>query len=473
MVDEAVEEAGFFNRLLDSGVPLAVESPPWYAMPDPVREHLTGLGPLDVEAVRRAAVVYAQRGELVAAIQSLLRVDDHDSAAALLAGASQDAVEAQDASELEAHFDRLDPSAIDEHPWALLPIARYLRVATRFEQANALVARASELAIARADPALERAARAESAHELLRRLRPADAAEVGRSVLDTASNEEFLTRARAFHVLACGLCWEVDEHGRRVDRALRESAQCFERASAMYRDLGMRSSAAALVPYWSINLEFTQGQAARALARLDAALAEAIGRPRRWGFVMCFRGWVAADLGLDDICQSSLSEALAIGEQLGSDVLRALAHWKWAIHASYRGDADATLERIRLVEQYPTGWWESGSGDFLAEAADLLDRVGHVAPAREYLERVRAEPKDAAHLVALSEAAIEARHGDPERALVLLDALAQVRVDPRDGWRTTLLRGLAHYRSGDGARAGPWLPRRSRRPLASASRRHR
>ena len=71
--------------------------------------------------------------------------------------------------------------------------------------------------------------------------------------------------------------------------------------------------------------------------------------------------------------------------------------------------------RARAPSSCIAGLVGPGSGDFLAEAADLLDRVGHVALAREYLDRVAAEPKDAAHLVALAAAAIELDTGTRPR----------------------------------------------------------
>jgi hypothetical protein len=105
------------------------------------------------------------------------------------------------------------------------------------------------------------------------------------------------------------------------------------------------------------------------------------------------RGWVTAELGLDDVCRDSLDEVLRVATTLKSDLFVGLASWKLAILTSYRGDADTTLELIRTFELHRAGWWSSGSGDFLAEAADLLDLVGHFALAREYLERVTCEPR--------------------------------------------------------------------------------
>ena len=101
-----------------------------------------------------------------------------------------------------------------------------------------------------------------------------------------------------------------------------------------------------------------------------------------------------------------------------------------------------------------SAWLPLGSGEFLSDAADLLDRVGYTALAQEYLARVKAEPKDAGHLVALADAVLEARHGDPETAEERLLALGHHRLDPREQWRVTLMRAFAAFRRGqDGVAA--------------------
>jgi DNA-binding SARP family transcriptional activator len=65
---------------------------------------------------------------------------------------------------------------------------------------------------------------------------------------------------------------------------------------------------------------------------------------------------------------------------------------------------------------------------------------------------VRAE--DVAHLVALSAAALEPRHGDPAHAVRLIDRAEALRIDPRECWRLTLLRAYAAFRAGDPSAAG-------------------
>ncbi len=81
--------------------------------------------------------------------------------------------------------------------------------------------------------------------------------------------------------------------------------------------------------------------------------------------------------------------------------------------------------------------------------ADDLDRVGQTSLAWEYLERAQADPRDGEAVIAMSEAAMLARHGDPVRAEACLAAVFTHRVDPREAWRVTLLRAYAAYRRGD------------------------
>jgi hypothetical protein len=80
--------------------------------------------------------------------------------------------------------------------------------------------------------------------------------------------------------------------------------------------------------------------------------------------------------------------------------------------------------------------------------------VGHTALAVEYLGRADSGPKVAGRLLALAEAALEARHGEPALAERKLVALAQQRLDPREQWRATLLRALAAFRRGEHDQAG-------------------
>jgi DNA-binding SARP family transcriptional activator/tetratricopeptide (TPR) repeat protein len=454
LVDLAAGEEGFFERSLSAGIPYTPARGPWWDLPGPVRDYLTTFSPLSADAMRLAAKEYGRRGELEWALQLLLASGDGGEAASMLAATPPEVVETMDALELGAVFDQLPSEAVDAHPNVLLVVARACRLATRFDQGAVLLERAGALAARAGDSALERAIAAEVAHDLLRELRHGEVEETARRVLDEVGPGEQLTRARAYHALGQALCWRVDGSGRRDEAALAEAEEYFTRATNLYRAQGMRSAVSALAPYWALMIEFAGGRAQAAMDRLEKALTLVSDRPRRWAYVMCFRAWVAAELGQDDVCRASADEVFRVADQLDSNLFRAQAHWKLAVLASYREDAEATVFHLRQAELHKDTWWGPSSGDFLADAADLLDRVGHTALAWEYLARVKADPKDAGHLIALSEAALEARHGDPVVAEERLLAAAQGRTDPREYWRVTLLRAFAAFRRGEDRPAG-------------------
>ena len=357
LVDLVSVEEGFFVRALEAGLPFTPAQGQWWDLPGPVRDHLATFSPLDTDAMRKAAKLYRQRGELGWALQLLLASGDTAEAATVLAGTPPEVAEAMDVLELEAVFDQLPDDVVDANPNVLLLVARGLRVATRWDRGQVLLQRAHEIAEGSRDVVLGRAVSVELAAELLRELKPEQAEDRVRSVLKDAAPSERLTRARANHILGQALCWKLDSAGRRDDSALAEAEECFSRASNLYQGLGMRSATSALVPYWAVSIEFARGQAADAMDRLEKGLNLVADLPRRWAYLMCFRAWVAAELGQDEVCRTSAQEVLRVAEQLDSDLFRAHGHWKLAILASYREDAQATLHHLRQVELHRGTWW--------------------------------------------------------------------------------------------------------------------
>lgn len=453
VVDRSTLQRGFFELASVAGIPFAPSRGLWSELAGPVRDCLASLAPPDHDVLRRAAREYDQRGELSEAIQVLLAIGDTAGAAQVLSTTSPEVVEAIDVFELQAVFAQLPSDVVDAHPNVVLLVARALQVSTQFDQCRVLLDRARELARAGNDSVLMRAVDVELAAGLQRELKHNEAADIARQILAEARFEETLTRARACHVLGQALCWRRGDDGERHEDTLAEAEEYLSRAADLYRSLNMRSTLSSLAPYWAINIEFARGRPREAMKRLDEALALVADRPRRRGYIMCFKAWVAADLGLDEECRSNAEELLRLADQLNSELFHAHAHWKLAILASYRGDAAITRDHLRQVELHKGTWWGPGSGDFLAEAADLMDRVGDVNLARSYLDRATAEPKDAGHLVALSKASLAARHGDPVDAEQLLRSVRR-RLDPREQWRVTLLCAYAAFRRGESQRAG-------------------
>lgn len=446
-------DSGLFARAFDAGIPFTPARGRWWDLPGPVRDYLELLSPPSAEAMRRAADSYTRRDELGAALELLLATGDPEAAAALLAATPPGMEDDLDTLELGAHFDQLPRAAVDGHPGLLLLVARRFGHAGRYSLSCELLERAREIARRTNDPLLERAASAELVKvDLLAAMKYEEAEAAARGILQATEPGEKLTRARVSEFLGYAIC--RPGNGRTREAALIEAEDCFARASRLYRELGMRSAAAFVSVDWSGLLEFPRGYTAAAMQRIEDALLMVTDIPRARAFVMLWRATFAAELGQDDTCLHSVDEVIRVAEQKNSSFLLAQAHWRLAVLASYRGDENAVLDHVRRVEFNGKLWWELGSGEFLAEAADLLDRVGHTALALEYLARVKAEPKDAARLVALVDAVLAARHGDPVLAEERLIALAPA-VDPREHWRVTLLRAFAAFRRGDdGASAG-------------------
>lgn len=458
VVDAVTGEDGFFDRALKAGLPFTPRRGAWWDLPGPVRDHLGSLSPLDPPSMRRAAQDYRQRGELGAALQLLIASGDLGEAAAVLAATPLEDAESMDALELQAVYDQLPGDVVDANPSVLLHVAKAHGVAFHYQERAVLLERAGELAARSGDAVLARAVAAEHVNDLCRAFAYPEAEREAREVLAAAGTGEMYTKARCYYALARALCLRDDGDGPGEAR-LQESAECFRRSAELYRSIGMRSSASPVLVDLAYLVEFPQGRAAAALARLNEALELVVDRPRRWAWVLCSRARVAAEMGLDDMARASTDEILTVAEQYDDDLLRAYGHYRAAILASYNGRADETLEHVRQTELHRTeNWWGQASASFLAEAADCLDRVGHNALAREYLGRAQAEPKNAGHMVAVAAAALEARHGDPVAAEALL-ARASQGTDRRERWRLTLLGAYAALRRGEHGTAGAMAAR--------------
>jgi DNA-binding SARP family transcriptional activator len=163
------------------------------------------------------------------------------------------------------------------------------------------------------------------------------------------------------------------------------------------------------------------------------------------------RAQVLRELGRFDEAEADLAESERIGRLYGDTLQIAFAYWGRMISASTRGDAAATVRHAQEVEAHRGDWWSAVGSEFLAEAADCLDRVGYPAQAQEYLARAREEPGGAERWIAMAEGALRARHGDPELAEQVLAVVHRRGLFPKEYWRMTLLRAYAAWRRGDPA----------------------
>ena len=448
MVDAATGVEGYFGRALAAGLPLTPGQDEWWDLPGPVSDYLAALGSPDPVVLRRAAAEYERRGQLSAALQLLLSSGDADAAAALLADGAPASIEALDVLEFQAVVDRLPAEAVEAHPNLLLHFARSCDTVA-IDLRTDVLDRVTAIAAQTGDGRLSRAIEIERASDLIREGSFARAETASRQVLDASQAGEWLTRARAFSALGRTACWRLAPDGRRDPAALREGERHFDQAARLYDQLGMRGARAGLVPYQAIWIEFAGGDARSALEHLEQGLGMVVDRPRKWAYLLLFRAEVSDELGRHDQAEADVREVFRVASDLGDELLHAYGHWQLAISASYRGDAEETLERVRLTEAHKGTWWTVVSDEFLASSADCLDRVGYSALAAEYLRRAEANLQNGERLIAMADGALLARHGDPYLAEERLLAAPGHGLDPREYWRVTLLRAYAAFRRGD------------------------
>jgi ATP/maltotriose-dependent transcriptional regulator MalT len=451
LIDAATGIDGYFARALAAGIPFTPGQSQWWDLPGPVRDYLVTFAAPDPAVLRRAATEYSRRGQLGAAIQLLLASGESLAAAELLADGDLSAIEALDVLEFQAAVDRLPAGVIEEHPALLLNFAMSLEAAQMVDQRSEVLDRLTVIAWQTGEPRLIRAIEIERASDLIHDMREAARAEASASrVLAAAGPDEVLTRARAFSTLGRARCWKLEPDGRRDQAALQDAEQDLDRAARLYDQLGMGIARTGLLPYLAMWIKYAGGQAAAAVELLEAGLGMVAHRPRRWAYMLIWRAEISIELGRLDRCEADVREILRVAEKVPhAEMLHAYSHWLLAIAASHRRDAEATLEQIRLTEAHKGRWWTHAGAEFLAEAADCLDRAGHSVVALDYLHRAQADPQDADPGIAMSEAALLARHGDPALAEEKLRAVPCHSVSPREFWRITLLRAYAAFRRGD------------------------
>lgn len=435
----------------DAGLPFTPHRDGRWELPGPVAEHLAELAPLDPAAAERAARVYADRGEALRAVDLLAAAGRHADAAQLLAGLQPRWLDRLDVDELEDAVAALPDAALEEHARALLHVARAHEPAARLQRRTAALQRVLRIAVRRGDAPLAREVDAELARDLIRDGR----AELAASVARACSTPPMTGRPLP-------ACAPLTRSGARrrggvTTRRSRPRSRCWRTPCGVAARTGSspgrrrwrcrsrrgsttRRRATSARSRWSTT-RCTTCRSAAGTARWPSPSADFLDNCGRY-----------------DEATADLAEARNLAALTGD--VRGLAYvaWESARNASQRGDAAAAAAAIRQVERQLGEWFAHATGaEFLADAADLLDRVGEPALARSYLDRAmeRADecPLLVAVAVAVAEAAVAPRSGDPAEALALFDRLrGWSGVVPHERWRLAL-RAYAASRLAD-PRAG-------------------
>jgi DNA-binding SARP family transcriptional activator len=445
----AIGVPGAFERAAALGLPLMPARDGWFELPGPVREYLTVLAPLERQVARAAARLYVERAEVLVALRVLLASGDTGETAALLGTLPSRLVEALDFVEVRAVVEALPEAAVRAHPRVLLKLARAAQFTDQAGVRSAALEWARAVATEGGDERLGRELDAEISCDLVRDGLHEPAEKLARAVLAASGGDETLTRARALETVGTVLAARHDA------RSLAEAEPLWEEAARLTAEAGETTWASSLLALLGYYVVYPAGRHEQALRWIDEALVLAAARrPRAFGLVC--RAEVLVNWGRYAEAEEAIAEACELATSLRDHRLVAYALWERARMASQRGDAAATAGLVREVEGLGGAWYETVTGlEFLADAADILDRVGEIGPSREFLERAGARRSEGPAFVLVAEAAVEARAGDPQRVPALVNAaLATAVVPPRERWRLLLLRAYAAWRSGSSEAAG-------------------
>lgn len=323
---------------------------------------------------------------------------------------------------------------------ALLQLARVLEPPLRLTERTDALRRAAAITTS---AATLREIDAERAIDLAKQNALDEAESLAREVLARSTADELVAQARATEALGRVYAW------RGTSAATARAKTLLEEAADRYAALGT-DQWRGFVLFWLANaVHFQRGELAEAERGMRAALP--LLGPIRQAVLLSFLGDLLGFRGALPEARDMLADAERLAG--GDPTILAYICWSRAKLSSYSGDAQLTL---RLIEEADRDLTDLGLAqtlpntiaNFLADAADMLERVGQPGPAARYLARAqRLDPDD--EFVRLAEAASLARHGDPDAAIA---ALRQVLLEPwleaRLVWRVTLLAAWAELRAG-------------------------
>ena len=249
--------------------------------------------------------------------------------------------------------------------------------------------------------------------------------------------------ARATEALGRAHAWEG------TDAATRAAEPLLLEAAKRYADLGFTEWQGYAL-FWLGNAVFFQnGAVPQAVDFMREALdVLAPDSPRRPA-VLSFLADALGYAGRWDEAEAVLDQAVEQAAKSNDLMGRAYVAWSRARMASCQGDARKTARLVAEAERDSTDWFDIHAGaTFLADAAEMLDRVGDREGADEYLRRAIAKrPTD--EFVHQARAVLLARRGDPDEALRALHSLVRgAWLEKRWVWRHTLFEAFATLRAG-------------------------
>jgi DNA-binding SARP family transcriptional activator len=338
----------------------------------------------------------------------------------------------------------LPEEVLNRHPRVLIHFARACQPAAQVTSRTRALERARAI-VGERDGPVRREIDVEIGLDLIRDERPGEAAALVEAVLAECSDDELATKARGLDALGRVAALRGD------DESLREAETLLSQALVLCRALGQEGWAAQVLIALVDRIYYARGQHDLAMGRIDELLRGLTGRSGHRAVVLSFRAGILIDCGRYAEAESTLAEARRLIELSGDRRAAGYVAWDEARLASQRGDASATLAALAETEAHRTDWFAHSTGaEVMADAADILDRVGEADAAAAYLARARERAAEAEMSFAVAEAAILARSGDPAAARsAIAETLASPSLHRREAWRLTLLAANAALRTGE------------------------
>ncbi len=447
IVARATGIPGLLAVVSHAGLPLHESADGWFELIGPVQQILVARAPVATGMLTAAAAAYAEEGRPDLAAGLLVGAGRASDAAALLAAMSPWEAERLGLDELTGLAGRLPAAVLDEHPRILLHIARECEPpAAIHRRAQALNRAIAALGEPPSDPALAREVRAEVARDLVRDDDPEAGEALAAAVLGQTPPAEERTRARLLETLGRAAARYKD------DKHLAIAADQLTMAARSYRNQGLWSWLAYTLAILGCWVHAHRGAFDQAVAAVDESLEVIPNRRQQRAVLLTFRAEILDQVGRYEEAEANLAEAEAIAQVIGDVRVRAYVAWERARALSQQGDGPGTLAAILAAESFRSDWFDGCGGEFLADAADFLDRVGYRDLAMQYLDRAALQSEHEDFEVERATAAVMARSGDPEEAeRRLVELAASPWCEPVERWRVQLLRALAAGRRGDPA----------------------
>lgn len=439
---EGLGEPGLLRRLIRAGVPFAVGADGWSRLCIEVKESLAALAPLDPAIARRAAPLLIAQGAELAAASLLVDCGDPEQAATLIAKLPTSRINQLDPVEFIHLMARLGPAA-QAAPQVLLHLARTHRNVGQLAEEREVIGRALRVVREQntdGDLAVEVEGEWLIQRALLRD--PTVLAQAERLLETTAEG----TRAQAGLLEALGVALADRPDGpslRRAENAMRQAAITWGELGEPARVAAVQRGLATQV----LSALGKTGEGALLLRRLGATSDTQFDRM----LCLVMEARLLALSGESERALAILDDAMPLAQLLRIDWVTGHAAWTRLVVAANEHDTSGVLEQLARAEAHLGQMMIHDGGGllFLCEAADACAMVGADAPAARLLAAAREHRIENPVTLALTEAFIGARRGEPEAADVLQRMLRDGEIAPCLRWKAELLTGYVRHAAGD------------------------